>query len=95
MIDVKMRKVSMRISLLDYYKYAIYDHGYFMCERDKKYNTDHRKVDDDIYFNDEMDYNICADYHCHYIGGVDDWTEDDIKLLNVLGFTPEDFESEE
>lgn len=75
------------MNLLEYYKKSVYEHGYFMCEHDKEHGTDHRKVYDDIYFNDELDYNICADYHSSY-----DWTEDDEAFLKVLGFEISDFE---
>lgn len=75
-------------SLFDYYKKQVYEHGYFMCERDKKYHTDNRNVDNDIYFNDEMDYYICADY---YGTSVDGFTDEDKKFLAVLGFVESDF----
>lgn len=76
--------------LLDYYKKQIYEHGYHICERDKKYGTDNRNVDNDIYFNDEMDYYICADYY----GMMGEFSHEDEKLLDTLGFKPEDFENE-
>jgi hypothetical protein len=83
------------MSLFEYYKKSIYEHGYDYAERDSKYGTNHRNVDDDIYFNDEMDYNICADYYGSYVGGLEDWTDEDIDFLKVLGFVPTDFEEYE
>lgn len=80
------------MSLLDYYKQNIYDHGYYMSQRDEQYGTDHRDVSKDIYFNDEMDYNICADY---YSESANAFTDEDIEFLKVLGFVPEDFEDYE
>lgn len=74
--------------LFDYYKKQVYEHGYYMCERDKKYHTDNKNVDNDIYFNDEMDYYICADY---YSMAVDGFTDADKKFLAVLGFVESDF----
>lgn len=79
------------MSLLNYYKKQVFEHGYWQCERDKKYGTDNRNVDKDIYFNDEMDYYICADY---YGSSVDGFTDEDKKFLAVLGFEEGDFENE-
>lgn len=75
------------MSLLDYYKKSIYEHGYFMSIRDNENNVSHLNIADDVYFNDEMDYNICANYHCSY-----NWTEEDEAFLRVLGFETSDFE---
>lgn len=80
------------MTLLDYYKKEIYEHGYYYAERDMRYKTNHKDVSSDIYFNDEMDYYICADYYGSYVGGIEDWTDEDIDFLKVLGFVPEDFE---
>lgn len=85
-----MRQVKYK-DLFSYYKINVYEHGYYMCERDKKYNTDHSKPEEDIYFNDEMDYNICAEYY----GMNGDFLEEDKAFLAVLGFVPEDFKGEE
>lgn len=76
--------------LLDYYKKQIYAHGYYSCEHDKKYGTDHRNVEKDIYFNDEMDYCICSEYY----GMMGEFSHKDKELLDTLGFKPEDFEDE-
>lgn len=76
------------MSLFEYYKKSIYEHGYYMCNQDEKYGTDHRNIVEDVYFNDEMDYNICADYHSSY-----EWTEEDEAFLKVLGFETSDFEN--
>lgn len=84
-----MRNVKYS-SLFEYYKICVYEHGYYMCERDKKYHTDNKKPEQDIYFADEMDYYICADYY----GMNGDFTDEDKKFLAVLGFVESDFESE-
>ena len=82
-----------RMNLKDYYKTHIYDYAYNNGYNDKSADSqNHIHSSEDIYFNDEMDYYICADYYGCFVGSVDDWTDEDIKLLNVLGFTPEDFE---
>ena len=80
------------MSLLDYYKKSVYEHGYHYAERDSKYGTNHKNVDNDIYWQDEMDYYICADYYGSYVGGLEDWTDEDKEFMKVLGFVPEDFE---
>jgi len=62
----------------------------------KRLAEDYTKDDvDTIYFRDEMDFYICADYYGSYIGGIEDWTEEDVNFLYGLGFSPEDFEPEE
>ena len=83
------------MGLFEFYKKEIYDHGYFLGQRDIRYHTDHSDISKDIYFNDEVDFFICEDYYGRYIGGIEDWSEEDKKFLEVLGFTPEDFEQEE
>lgn len=80
------------MSLLDFYKKSIYEHGYFTSIRDNENNISHLDVSNDIYFNDEMDYNICADYYGSYVGGIEDWSDEDKEFMKVLGFVPEDFE---
>ena len=82
------------MNLLQYYKKHIYEHGYFMAERDMKQGGNHKDISDDIYFNDEMDWNICADYYGQYVGEEKCWTQDDIDFLAVLGFGTGDFENE-
>lgn len=63
-------------SLFNYYKKQVYE-----------YHTDNRNVEKDIYFNDEMDYYICADYYSMNGG----FTDEDKKFLAVLGFVESDF----
>lgn len=79
------------MKLQNYYKQKVYEYGYFMCERDKKYGTDHKNPVGDIYFDDEMDYYICADYYGIYVGEEKNWTQEDIDFLAVLGFGTGDF----
>lgn len=80
------------MSLLNFYKEHVYKHGYFMAERDMKYGVkDHSDVKDDIYFQDEMDWNICAEYYGQYVGEEKCWTQEDIDFLELLGFGTGDF----
>lgn len=81
------------MSLFEYYKKNVYEIGYYYAERDSKYGTNHKNVDDHVYFKDEMDYNICADYYGSYVGSLDGWTEEDTEFLRVLGFETSDFEN--
>lgn len=77
------------MDLKTYYKNHIYDLGY-----NDGYEKKKRILSDDIYYNDEMDYILCADYYGCYVGGLEDWTEEDKKFLAGLGFEPEDFEND-
>lgn len=85
-----------QLSLREYYKSHLYEYAYNKGYDDAKKDTPNPCGDvRDIYFKDEMDYNICANYYDSYIGGVEDWTEDDENFMYGLGFVPEDFEPEE
>lgn len=79
------------MALKDYYKEAVYHYGYDSGWLDRKQSETERPrrdVSKDIYYQDEEDYYICADYRSEY-GGFDD---EDKKFLEVLGFREEDFE---
>lgn len=82
------------MNLLKYYKLKAYELGYHQAKRDIEYNTNHSNPVDDIYFNDEMDFNICVDYYGIYVGDEANWTQDDIDFLEVLGFGTGDFEED-
>ena len=75
------------MTLQEYYKKQVAKYGYDLCERGKKI-TD---LESDIYYNDEMDYYICADYYGMYVGDDRNWCQDDIDFLEVLGFGTGDF----
>lgn len=85
------------MDLKTYYKVHVYDFGYndgyddhiafIEGEKVKK-----RILSSDVYFRDEMDYYLCSDYYGSFVGGLEDWTEEDIKFLKGLGFEPSDFE---
>ena len=85
------------MALKDYYKKAVYEYGYDCGWLDRNASPTERprrNTDSDIYYNDEEDYYICADYYGEFVGAVEDWREEDIKFLSVLGFEPSDFEQE-
>lgn len=75
------------MNLLGFYKQSVYEHGYYMAKRDGV-KKDHENPADDLYFKDEMDYYICAEYLERY--GA--FTETDEKFLLLLGFVPQDFQ---
>lgn len=76
------------MTLKDYYKRHIYDMGYNDGYEKKK------NAVGDIYFEDECDYYICADYYGSYVGDEQSWTQEDIDFLAVLGFGTGDFEDD-
>lgn len=76
------------MTLLDYYKKAVFEYGYDTAKRGKALTEETESID----YQDEFDWNICADYYGSYVGGKEDLTTEDIEFLKVLGFTPEDFE---
>lgn len=82
------------MNLKEYYKRKVYQYGYEMACQDLEFSKDHKEPTDNIYYKDEMDYYICADYYGSYVGGLEDWTEEDKKFLTGLGFEPEDFEND-
>lgn len=87
------------MSLLNYYKKHIFEFGYNVAfntrNKDiKQSQAEKEKTLDGIYFNDEMDYYICADYYGSFVGSVNDWAQEDIEFLHGLGFSPLDFEGE-
>jgi len=77
------------MDLKTYYKIHVYDYGY-----NKGYEKKKNILLDDIYFNDEMDFFICADYYGSYVGDVDAWHKEDEAFLRGLGFDKEDFVEE-
>lgn len=84
------------MNLKDYYKTHVYEYAYNRGYDDGKKATPNPTGDvDDIYWQDEMDYILCADYYGSFVGGIEDWTQEDIDFLKALGFMPEDFENDE
>lgn len=83
------------MTLQEYYKRKVYEYGYERACQDKEFGKDHKNPTDDIYFEDEMDYYICADYYGSYVGSDEDWCQDDIDFLDVLGFGTGDFIEDE
>ena len=83
------------MTLQRYYKIKVYEYGYEMGQQDFQFKRDeehsHRWATKDIYFNDEMDYYICADYFDIYVGDEKNWTQEDIDFLEILGFGTGDF----
>ena len=81
------------MTLKDYYKSHVYEYAYNQGYSDHRSgaNVDPVKCNSDIYFQDEMDYILCADYYGSYIGGYEDWTQEDKEFLTALGFEPSDF----
>jgi len=80
------------MTLKDYYKSHVYEYaynkGYDDCKAGKANPTGDQS---DIYWQDEMDYILCADYYGSYVGGYEDWTAEDKEFLTALGFEPSDF----
>ena len=83
------------MTLKEYYKIHLYDYGYNKGYDDGVKGEAHTLDPTTPYFRDEMDFYICADYYGSYVGGLEDWTEEDVNFLFGLGFSPEDFEPEE
>lgn len=81
------------MNLIEYYKTHLYDYAYNCGYNDaKKGNQDHIHSSKDIYWNDEMDYYICSDYHDLYIGCFEEWSNEEVRFLNALGFETSDFD---
>lgn len=80
------------MTLKEYYKSHVFEYaynkGYDDCKVDKSNPTGDQS---DIYWQDEMDFIICADYYGSYVGGYEDWTQEDKEFLTALGFEPSDF----
>lgn len=56
------------MTLLDYYKAHCYEYAYNKgCDDYMKGNPNTYSYQNDIYWNDEMDYYICADYYGSYV----------------------------
>lgn len=87
------------MTLQEYYKRKLFEFGFHTAfvgrEKDLKAWSEKMEAEiNSIYFQDKMDYYICADYFGSYVGSKDDWTQEDIDFLRVLGFSTEDFENE-
>lgn len=83
----------MSKGLFNYYKQHTFEYGFntAFCDRDNDIAVSIKKKKntlDGIYFNDEYDYYVCADYY----GSYGEFSDDDKKFLAVLGFVPSDFE---
>lgn len=76
------------MTLFEYYKKAVFEYGYDTAKRGQEASAEIDGID----YQDEFDWNICADYYGSYVGAREDWSAEDIEFLKVLGFTPEDFE---
>lgn len=83
------------MGLKQYYKIHIFDYGYNKGYNDcgnyhkaveKGESFRHHILSDDIYFNDEMDYNLISDWL-----GCYEADDDDIKFIEALGYKLEDF----
>lgn len=84
------------MSLFEYYKSHLYEYAYNRGYDDyMEGNPNPCSDQSDIYWQDEMDYCICADYYGSYVGGIEDWSDEDKEFMKVLGFVPEDFEEYE
>lgn len=78
------------MTLFEYYKKAVFEYGYDTA----KYGEALTEETESIHYQDEFDWNVCADYYGSYVGALEDWSAEDIEFLKVLGFTPKDFEHE-
>ena len=76
------------MTLFEFYKKATFEYGYHTSAVGKDMKTEETSID----YEDEFDYYICADYYGSYVGSKEDWKDNDLRFLKVLGFTPEDFE---
>lgn len=81
------------MTLREYYKAHLYEYAYNKGYDDGIENDlpDNCGDQHDLYWQDEMDYCICADYYGSYVGGLEDWTTEDKEFLTALGFEPSDF----
>lgn len=81
------------MALKDYYKERVYHYGYDSgwLDRDKSGTERPRwDISKNIYYQDEEDYYICADYW----GMRGEFSDEDKKFLEVLGFREEDFKED-
>ena len=77
------------MTLWEFYKREVYANGYSDGQEGRNNGVG------TIYYEDEMDFYICQEYYGQYVGSVLNWTEDEVKFLEILGFEPEDFEDPE
>ena len=84
------------MKLQDYYKKRVYQYGYDRgwLDRNKGIERPNREIKGDIFFEDEQDYYICADYYGNFVGEESAWSQEDIDFLAVLGFGTGDFEND-
>lgn len=83
------------MTLKEYWKERVYQYGYDCGWLDRKASETERprrNPNRDIFYADEQDYYICADYYGSYVGDEKSWTQEDIDFLAVLGFGTGDFE---
>lgn len=85
------------MTLQEYYKRKLFEYGFHtaFASREKDLKAWSKKMEaeiNSIYFQDEMDYYICAEYFGSYVGSVNDWSQEDMEFLHGLGFSPLDFE---
>ena len=84
------------MNLKNYYKSHVYDYAYNKGYDNSLKKDPHPTGDQhDIYWQDEMDYCIIADYYSSFVGGKEDWKEEDKRFLEGFGFTIDDIEEEE
>ena len=87
------------MTLQEYYKRKLFEFGFntAFVGREKDLKAWSKKMEaeiNSIYFQDEMDYYICADYFGSYVGDEKNWTQKDIDFLEALGFSTGDFVDE-
>lgn len=88
------------MNLKIFYKKKLYEYAYEKGWKDKERSDKGEGVwfknpGADIHFEDEIDYNICAEYYGQYVGDVNNWSMEDVKFLWGLGFCIFDFEEGE
>lgn len=76
------------MTLKEYYKQRVYEYGYDRgwLDRNKGIERPNRDISGDIFYQDEEDYYIIADYIANY--GM---TDEDKKFLAVLEYEEKDF----
>lgn len=85
------------MTLKEFYKNRVYQYGYDCGWLDRKASPTERprrNTDRDLFYKDEEDYYICCDYYDSFVGGAEDWSDEDKKFLSVLGFSTGDFEQD-
>ena len=84
------------MKLQEYYKRKLFEYGFNTAfagrEKDLKAWSEKMKAEiNSIYFQNDIDYYICADYFDSYVGDEKNWTKNDMDFLDTLGFSTGDF----